>query len=199
MLERMLREAEEHNPWLSLWRRAYARNRRQRYVQLATVSPEGLPEVRTVVLRGIDDTGRPYVFSDGRSAKIAALRAGSLLEMHVYWDKSKEQFRLRGHVQCYPSLEPTPSLDEDAKRWQAKRQELWQAQGERGQQLFVQGAPGSSLEQRQQEAIPHEAPAHFCLLVLQAQRCDYLRLGEPQERRCYWLEHNTWQGGLVIP
>ena len=36
-------------------------------IQVATSSPEGMPAVRTVILRGVSVEGFPYFFTDGRS------------------------------------------------------------------------------------------------------------------------------------
>ena len=64
---------------------------------LATVGPDGRPQVRTVVLRGFDPAARVLtVHSDVRAAKIAALRANPNAALHVWDDDAQVQIRVDG-------------------------------------------------------------------------------------------------------
>lgn len=64
---------------------------------LATVGPDGRPQVRTVVLRGFDAATRLLtVHSDLRAAKIAALRADPNVAVHVWDDSAQIQVRIDG-------------------------------------------------------------------------------------------------------
>ncbi len=64
---------------------------------LATVGPDGRPQVRTVVLRGLDQAARLLtVHSDIRAAKIAALRANPDAALHVWDDEAQVQIRVDG-------------------------------------------------------------------------------------------------------
>lgn len=194
-------------PWLNLWKAALARNKRERYVQIATVSPEGLPQVRTVVLRGVGDAGEAYFYTDTRAEKVAALTEHPQAELHVYWSKTKEQFRLRGEV--------TVTITQD-NAWQAKRRELWHAQREQGRQLLLGAAPGTPLEDLDSDLEHHYAsldtsqkdpPDTFALVVIHPNRVDYLKLASPQVRQQYRLTKTgtktgteaSWQGGQVVP
>lgn len=178
-------------PWLSPWRTAFHKNK-DRFVQLATVSPGGLPEVRTVVLRGLaDETGLPYFFSDARSAKYRALRAGSQMSLHTWWKPTSEQFRLRGDAKVIQS-EDHP--------WGQRRQELWWSQGEGNRRLFLRQPPGTPVEETPTNVADQtKPPEHFALMILHPKDVDYLRLGDPQERFIWGLEGGEWQGGQVVP
>jgi PPOX class probable FMN-dependent enzyme len=187
------------NPWLSLWRTALARNRRERYVQIATVSPEGLPQVRTVVLRGTGEAGEPYFYTDTRSQKAAALAEHPQAELHVYWSKTKEQFRVRGEVTF------TVQQDND---WQAWRRELWHAQRDEARQLLLGAAPGTPVADLDSDLEHHYAsldtsqkdpPDTFALVVIQPTWVDYLKLGQPQVRQQFHLTEAGWHGGQVVP
>ena len=178
-------------PWLPYWRTAFHKNK-DRFVQLATVSPDGLPEVRTVVLRGLaDETGLPYFFSDARSAKYRALRAGSPMSLHTWWKPTSEQFRLRGAVQRVQSGDHP---------WGQRRQELWWSQGEANRRLFLRQPPGTPVEETPTDVEDQtKPPEHFALMILHPEYVDYLKLGDPQERFIWWLENGEWQGGQVVP
>ena len=178
-------------PWLSLWRTAFHRNK-DRLVQIGTVSPDGLPEVRTVVLRGLaDETGLPYFFSDARSDKHRALGAGSQVSLHTWWSSTSEQFRLRGNVELIQS-EDHP--------WGQRRQELWWSQGEKNRRLFLRHPPGTPVEETPTDVEDQtKPPEHFTLLILSPLHVDYLKIGEPQERFIWQLEGGAWQGGQVVP
>jgi PPOX class probable FMN-dependent enzyme len=207
-----LLESAQHPAWLALWRTAFWRNARQRYVQLATVSPAGLPEVRTVVLRGLSDDGTPYLFTDTRSHKYAALQKQAIAELHVYWHKTKEQFRLRGNVILADDTHPADDV------WQAYRQKMWDKLNNDGRALLLGPAPATSLMDLAEdlpdadtnvealgklysglETQQPNPPANFTLVAVQPTHVDYLKLGRPQIRAHYELKDNMWQGGEVVP
>ena len=181
-------------PWLPLLQRALEENSSDRAVQVATVSPSGEPEVRTVILRGLSDEGEPYFFTDARAAKVRAV--GLKLELCTWWDDTQEQFRLRGPVELITS---------GASAWGERRQELWEHQGKEGRKLFLGAAPGTPLEKvsESDKAVEpkenQEPPETFVLMVVKPERVDYLKLGEEQERRVWRLEGDAWWGGPVVP
>ena len=80
------------------WSRGVADRRSAfRSPALATVGPDGRPQVRTVVLRGFDPAARVLiVHSDIRAAKIAALRANPDAALHVWDDGAQVQIRVDG-------------------------------------------------------------------------------------------------------
>ena len=159
---------------------------------MATVSPGGEPEVRTVILRGLSDKGEPYFFTDARSSKVRA--AGPKLELCAWWNATQEQFRLRGPVELVMS---------GASAWGERRRELWEHRGE-GRKLFLGAAPGTPLEKvsESDKAVEpkenQEPPETFVLMVVKPERVDYLKLGEEQERRVWRLEGGAWRGGPVV-
>ncbi|MEM6429159.1 MAG: pyridoxamine 5'-phosphate oxidase family protein [Deinococcota bacterium] len=205
-------ESSQQPAWLALWRTAYLRNARQRYVQLATTSPEGLPEVRTVVLRGLADDGTPYLFTDTRSHKYAALEQQAVAELHVYWPKTKEQFRVRGEVILADETHPADDV------WQAYRQEMWDKLNHDGRALLLGPAPATPLMDIRMtlpeadddvtalntlydglETQHPKPPANFALVAVQPTYVDYLKLGRPQVRARYVYRDDIWQGGEVVP
>jgi len=95
-------------PWLQRIEVSSAKARKVRggnYVQLATVTPEGLPRCRTVVFRGWlsragDDNVRAMkMITDGRSTKVAHVAASPAAELVWWFSKSSEQYRVAGELQ----------------------------------------------------------------------------------------------------
>ena len=185
-------------PWLPLLQSALEENQNNRAVQVATVSPSGEPEVRTVILRGLSEAGEPYFFTDARAAKVRAVEAetGEVagLELCAWWNATQEQFRLRG---------PVTLVTNDSSPWGERRRELWARRGEKSRQSFLDAAPGTPLEEASKsdksEKDQEEPPETFVLMVVKPERVDYLKLGEEQERRVWRLEGGVWRGGPVVP
>ena len=97
--------AEALPHWRNIIDISIARSRKVRggnYVQLATVTPEGHPRVRTVVQRGIfahGDHKNVFKFiTDRRSEKVAQIATQPEAEMCWWFVKSSEQYRIRGKL-----------------------------------------------------------------------------------------------------
>jgi pyridoxamine 5'-phosphate oxidase len=74
--------------WARLVRGVGDRHAPARHPTFATVSPNGRPEARTVVLRAANEAAATLdIHTDLRSAKVTALRANPRAELHV-WDGS---------------------------------------------------------------------------------------------------------------
>ena len=177
-------------------------------MQLATVSPRGEPEVRTVVLRGVTNDGWPYLIGDARAAKQRALDAEPVAELCAWWARTQEQFRLRGTVRSIVGPQA-------ADVWTERRRTLWQDQGAEGRRLFLGPDPGTPLEAdaRETDAAaegrsepgappegdPEDPPAWFSLYVLTPTRVERLVLGPPHRREIYRRAATGWTGGPVAP
>ncbi|MGB7563497.1 MAG: pyridoxamine 5'-phosphate oxidase family protein [Prochlorococcaceae cyanobacterium] len=144
-------------PWRSGLRGAREREGRStaaRWLQLATVAPDGPPRVRTLVFRGWADGAAFDLLTDGRSAKPAELRHQPAVELCWLLPKARCQFRLRGELL-------TLTADEE----RAERQRHWQGLTPSGRALWGWPEPGASLDAA--AAFPAELadetplPAHF--------------------------------------
>ena len=69
-----------------------------RLVQLATVSQDNSPRVRTVVFRGWTKFNEMKVISDNRSKKIEEIKSNNYVEICWFFPTSMCQFRLRGRL-----------------------------------------------------------------------------------------------------
>jgi PPOX class probable FMN-dependent enzyme len=190
-------------PWRSPLARALHRNRSQphsRYLQLATVTPEGLPANRTVVFRGFwSDTDWLQLVTDSRSEKIAHIQYQPLAEVCWYFTKTREQFRLAGELILITAI------CED-KNLQLARQAAWQKLSDSARLQFAWPFPGKPREDGKKVFAPtqpseREPLDNFCLLLLDTKKVDWLELrGEPQNRTLYLLQgEQSWLTQQINP
>ncbi len=192
---------EELAPWRSPLQRALHRNRSlayARYLQLATVRPDGRPANRTVVFRGFLEGSDCLTFiTDARSPKVEQIAADPRAEVCWYFPKTREQFRLSGLLMVIDEDYPDPQL-------QASRQRLWQDISEATREQFCWPQPG---RERTETAFKTEVPdpiaplANFCLLLLDPETVDRLELrGSPQNRWIYNMSADrSWSVREVNP
>ena len=88
--------------WASLMRGVHDRHAPARHSTLATVSTDGRPQARTVVLRAANKmAGTLDIHTDLHSAKVKELRVTPFAALHV-WDASAHlQLRLEAHVTLF--------------------------------------------------------------------------------------------------
>ena len=67
-------------------------------MSLATVSAEGRPAVRTVLLRGFDERGFVF-FTNSQSRKGQQMAVNQNVALCFYWDAWAEQVHVEGHVE----------------------------------------------------------------------------------------------------
>lgn len=187
-------------PFLPALRAAFERADGRPLAQAATVSPDGLPEVRTVVLRGLGPDGDPCFATDARSAKLASLRATPWLELCLFDGAAGLQWRLlgRAHVHAGDAL--------------ARR--VWEALPPPSRALFLTPPPGRPLaaaapgpdptptgtaDRAPAAGAAPRPPLAFAVVRLPPVRCDRLRLGPPLARRRWVLDGGAWQGEDVVP
>ena len=190
-------------PWRSHIAHALHRNRAKphsKYVQLATVSPEGLPTNRTIVFRGfLDFSDRLQFIIDTRSEKYAHLQQKPYGEICWYFTKTREQFRIAGDLIIVTVRESNPNLKK-------ARRTMWQNISDSARLLFIWANPGE-VRDRSPEAFNCDPPSktepvdNFCLLLLEPKKVDRLELrGNPQNRYLYVLNtDNSWDLTEVNP
>jgi PPOX class probable FMN-dependent enzyme len=170
-----------------------------RFVQLATVRPDGRPANRTVVFRGfLDETSQLTFVTDARSAKVAELGQSRWAEVCWYFPVTHEQFRIGGPTTLVGAGGHDPPLL-DARR------ACWRELPEAVRLSFTWPAPGERRAPRvpfpTQHPDPTEPLPHFCLLILDPNEVDQLELnGNPQNRWEYTRdEHGRWRGAEINP
>lgn len=188
-------------PWRSPLTRALHRNRSlpyARYLQLATVQPNGHPANRTVVFRGfLEDTNQLQFVTDARSEKVVDIDHCPWGEACWYFPHTREQFRLAGTLVLVQETDPDPNL-------QRARQRSWQSLSDAARAQFTWPHPGKPRSDDGFHAPLPDAIAplsHFCLLLLYPHQVDHLELrGEPQNRCLYRLNSTLeWSIQTINP
>jgi pyridoxamine 5'-phosphate oxidase len=190
-------------PWRSQIARALHSNRAKpdsKYVQLATINPEGLPTNRTVVFRGfLATTNQLQFITDTRSDKFRHLQQQSWGEICWYFTKSREQFRLAGNFTLITAQSQAPAL-------LTSRQTMWQNISDAARVQFTWPSPGITRQNSPEAfntnfASPVKPSDHFCLLLLTPQKVEHLQLkGNPQNRYLYTLQPDcSWTVQEINP
>ncbi|MFQ6540050.1 MULTISPECIES: pyridoxamine 5'-phosphate oxidase family protein [Aphanothece] len=182
-------------PWRALLRGAREREGRSpaaRWLQLATVAPDGSPRVRTLVFRGWVAGAALDLLTDGRSAKQVELQQQPAVELCWLLPKARSQFRLRGDVLTLP-----PDVDRDA------RLRHWYQLTPSGRALWGWPEPGAAFDAA--EAFPLELadatplPEHFQLLRIDLAQVELLELRDHPHLRRRWRRAHGWQEERLNP
>lgn len=155
-----------------------------RLVSLATISPGGWPETRTVVLRRVDrDAASVEVHTDRGSDKMRSLAAVPRAEL-LAWDPGRDlQVRLRTTVTILTG-------DAVAERWEQVPDTSQTAYGKAP-------PPGTEIA----EALGYRltpAQENFAALVCRVDAMDVVHLGT-DHRRAMFRRDEDWQGRWLSP
>lgn len=170
--------------WKTLGHGVADRNHVARHPTLATASKDGVPGVRTVVLRGVDQAAKTVEFhTDLHSGKVHELRKNPRAELHIWDAEALLQIRL--------SLDVSILTGRDvAEKWAKIPDPSRQAYG-------THPIPGSPIS----GPLDYEKPAlqaSFAVLVCTVDAIDALYLGV-QHRRAEFLQICEWDGTWVAP
>ncbi|WP_298913108.1 Npun_F5749 family FMN-dependent PPOX-type flavoprotein [uncultured Nostoc sp.] len=180
-------------PWRSAIAHALDCNRSlvyPRYLQLATVQPNGRPANRTLVFRNfLEDTNQLKFIIDSRSAKADQIQQQPWAEVCWYFPNTREQFRITGCLTLVGN-------DDSYQNLQPARISIWQELSDAARLQFAWPHPGKPrVETPEAFAPPAPDPGqplpNFCLLLLDPVQVDHLELqGEPQNRKFYRRDEN---------
>ncbi len=170
--------------WLRLTRGVHDRHAPARHPTLATVSRDGLPQARTVVLRAADKAaGTLDIHTDLRSAKVRDLRGMAFAALHV-WDASAHlQLRLEAEVAILTGKDVAAIWDRVPAT----------SQGAYGSTP----APGEPIAQALDYTKAAD-PTCFAVLRLTISAVDALHLG-PNHRRARFDRKTGWAGVWLAP
>ena len=154
-----------------------------RWVQLATVSQNGSPRVRTLVFRGWIDETQLELFSDARSDKFSELNHQPEAEICWLFPKAKQQFRLRGVIEILCPRSDSVACDQ-----------AWRNLTPRGRAVWTWPQPGAPFIGTDSMAINvddnHPLPDHFRILRLSTVRVELLDLKGDFHQRLLWTQSN---------
>jgi len=83
-------------------------------MSLATVDASGMPDVRIVLLKGIDERGFVF-YTNGQSTKGEQLAASGQAALCFHWKSQKRQVRVRGVVEIVNDEESDAYFNERAR------------------------------------------------------------------------------------
>lgn len=178
-------------PWRKPFETALARNAPQTEVQVATVSSEGVPSVRTVLLRGFSAEGLPYFFTDLRTRKANHLAENPRIALLAWFPKTAEQFRLTGRATVHGWRA------EGA--WAALRRHSWELLAEDDRLTYVGPPPGRTFVDRAPSVTPPAPPQEFLLVTIDVTECDWLAVGPPRTRAEFRLLGAGWVQQSLTP
>ncbi|MFP7571655.1 pyridoxamine 5'-phosphate oxidase family protein [Marivita sp. S2033] len=155
-----------------------------RHPVLATVSPNGWPEARTVVLRGADRReGVIEIHTDGGSSKIASLKATPRAQLHIWDATSAIQLRLSTSV----TLRSGPAV---ADRWRDVPDDSRMAYG-------ASPATGTAIPTAgayEKRASFDSFTVMFCHIVA----FEIMQLSDPHKRAVFKGD-DGWKGSWIVP
>jgi pyridoxine/pyridoxamine 5'-phosphate oxidase len=155
--------------WTELQRATVDRHHEWRTPVLATICPEGVPQARTVVLRGADANASQIVFfTDSRSPKVTELRAAPAAAF-VFWSQ-RLSWQLRVQVQSQVHI-AGPRVEE---AWARVSQSA--AAGD----YLAARAPGSALHPT---AVAERGSHHLAVVTAHVEQMDWLELAREGHRR----------------
>ena len=151
---------------------------------LATVSPQGLPEARTVVLRHADRTDATVsLHTDLFSDKIKSLRQTPHVALHVWDARQNLQIRLQAEV----LIKSGPST-----------RALWDKIPEHAQQAYGGTPPPGVPIEEALAYVKQPDPTTFAVLDCAVMTIDAVHLGE-NHRRCSFSRARHWHGQWLSP
>jgi hypothetical protein len=150
----------------------------------ATVSPQGWPEARTVVLRSADPaTCEVTVHTDLYSDKIKSLTATPRTALHIWVPEQDVQIRLQAEVIIQSG---------DATR------ALWDRIPDHAQQSYGVTPPPGTVIATALDYLKEPDPATFAVLVCALTDIDVVHLGT-DHRRVSFSRVRHWQGQWLSP
>lgn len=151
---------------------------------LATTSPAGLPEARTVVLRSADqEQGEVTFHTDLYSDKIKSLTERPLAALHI-WDASQSlQIRLQADVAIQTGINTRP---------------LWDEIPDHARQSYGVSPPPGTPINTALDYVKAPDPATFAVLRCRIATIDAVHLGE-HHRRAAYSRSDDWAGQWLSP
>ena len=170
--------------WQQLTQGAARRDIAARQPTLATISPDGWPEARTVVLRrAIADPAMLEVYTDTQSDKIASIAAHPRAALHFWEPALALQVRLQATVEVISG----PTV---ADRWRELPTGALLSYG-------VTTPPGTTLPHALDYTKTPDQSC-FCVLQLMLSHIDVVHLGT-DHRRASFAATDGWTGKWVSP
>tara|TARA_B100000963_G_C22410515_1_gene573023 strand:- start:256 stop:804 length:549 start_codon:yes stop_codon:yes gene_type:complete len=157
----------------------------KRWIQIANISKNNEPKVRTVVFRGWLDNSSMLIFTDKRSQKYIDLQTNNNVEVLWLFFKTKSQYRFKGRIQ---------EIQDNDKYWdnlleRSKKQWFWPN-------------PGKEIDKKNTIFFmdnKFSKPDNFCVMNIKINEVDLLVLENPLHKRYKWKKNDEWKCVQVNP
>ena len=157
-----------------------------KWIQLATVSEENEPRLRTVVFRGWYKDSSMIIFTDRRSEKIGHLKSNPNAEILWFFLKTKSQYRFKGKIHELS----------DNKNY-------WDLLSEKSKSSWFWGSPGEKINPKVEstdEILPNLPKSeNFVVLNFEIDSVDLLKLEKPIHKRYLWEKVKRWEKVEINP
>lgn len=219
----------KHGNWKTIIDTSIARSRKVRggnYVQIATVSSDGMPHCRTVVFRGFAELPLGQspqsaiamkMITDARSEKVGQIKHSPRCEMVWWFAKTSEQFRISGNL----VLVGDDTDENNNPALHSARKQQWGNLSGPAREQFFWPSPGLPLpldqeasgeareDQGEAEPVPKggrgqdgkvlDAPSNFLLMLLVPDQVKYLRLTDNTAQLDTATADGGWESARVNP
>lgn len=188
--------------WQRLGRAAKDRRAAMHTPVVATLTPDGLPSQRVMVLRAFDRATATLRFhTDSRAAKADQVGSGGPVSVLGYDAGAKRQFRLSGTARIERDTPAANQAWAEATLF-ARRCYLADPAPGTVSELPVSGLT-ADIEGRIPEGEHEVAPgrANFALLMAQIDTIEFLHLAHTGHRRAMFVRsaEGLWQGQWLVP
>ncbi|MEM1136159.1 MAG: pyridoxamine 5'-phosphate oxidase family protein [Bacteroidota bacterium] len=186
-MDKNLQELSD-NLWTELVKGKVDKKHDFRYPVLGSMSQNGYPEIRTVILRDVLISERKLIFfTDYRSPKVMQLKAQPKASLLFYHYKKKLQLRISGIVTLY-------NKDSLAKKYLSKLPEIAL------KDYLSITAPGKKVNNSLNELLTYKkAFENFTVVQIETTKIDYLQLKLEGHERMILTWNNGWDGEKVTP
>jgi len=185
-------EEELARIWAQLTRGAADKRSALNTPAIATVSTDGAPSIRTVVLRAVRPADRLLQFhTDPRSAKFAELATDARVSWHFWEPRQKVQLRVATQASLHHG--------------DAVARTVWGGLHSGGRRIYRQAAsPGGVVNDpaAASDTLILEADAfeNFAVVNTTAIRIEWLHLATTGHRRAHWVwDDAQWSGAWLAP
>lgn len=170
--------------WERLVRGMHDRHAPERHPTLATVTAQGWPAARTVVLRTVDAQAASLgIYTDLNSAKVAELRAMPFAAVHSWNAAAHLQVRLEAEATVWTGADAVTD---------------WGCVAEKSRTAYG-GTPHAGHAIASARSYTKSAdPAAFAVIRLRVMAMDVLHLGT-EHRRARFDRADGWQGQWLVP
>lgn len=165
-------------------------------VALATVSPDGMPSVRMVLMKRLDERGFSF-FTNAESQKGRELRENPRAAMCFHWKTQRRQVRIEGEIRELP-----PEEADTYFHTRARRSQVGAAVSAQSRPLETRAAlerAANEYEQQHPGVIPR--PAYWRGYVLQPSTIEFWQEGafRLHDRIVYLRTHGSWRKTRLYP